>query len=302
LTLILNGTDNSATTPAVTGTDTDTGVYYPASNQVALATNGTQALLIDASGNIGFNTTPSPWWTAQSIRAIQWAGGANIYGQNFAGNNPSINVNSNFYLNSSGAATYVQTADASGYTQNAGNHAFSSAPSGTAGTAVTLTPVLNVGRGTTVALQGASSQSGTGITFPATQSASSNANTLDDYEEGTFTPSCVCTGQTITLGTNIGTYTKIGDIVRAQIAIVVSTVSGAAGGNTTISGFPFANGDTTYTAQGAIGYNDGFANTIGGTWMSSTNMLFRNGTRSQGNDVGGFTAGGYIFITTVYRV
>jgi hypothetical protein len=27
-----------------------------------------------------------------------------------------------------------------------------------------------------------------GITFPATQSASSNANTLDDYEEGTFTP------------------------------------------------------------------------------------------------------------------
>jgi len=140
------------------------------------------------------------------------------------------------------------------------------------------------------------------IEFPATQNPSSNANTLDDYEEGTFTPSCVCTGQTITLGTAIGTYTKIGNVVRAQIAIVISTVSGAAGGNTTISGFPFANGDTTYTAQGAIGYNDGFANTIGGAWMSSTDMLFRGGTRGSGNDVGGFTAGGYIFITVVYRV
>ena len=54
MTLILNGTDNSATTPAVTGTDTDTGIYYPAANQVAIATAGTQAMLVDASQNITF--------------------------------------------------------------------------------------------------------------------------------------------------------------------------------------------------------------------------------------------------------
>jgi len=54
MTLILNGTDNSATTPAVTGTDTDTGIYYPAANQVAIATNGTQAMLVDASQNATF--------------------------------------------------------------------------------------------------------------------------------------------------------------------------------------------------------------------------------------------------------
>jgi hypothetical protein len=57
MTLILNGTDNSATTPAVTGTDTDTGIYYPTSNQVAIATAGTQAMLVDASQNVGINTT-----------------------------------------------------------------------------------------------------------------------------------------------------------------------------------------------------------------------------------------------------
>jgi hypothetical protein len=56
MTLILNGTDNSATTPAVTGTDTDTGVYYPAANQVALATNGTFAMIVNASQNVGIGT------------------------------------------------------------------------------------------------------------------------------------------------------------------------------------------------------------------------------------------------------
>jgi len=56
MTLILNGTDNSATTPAVTGTDTDTGIYYPTSNQVAISTAGTQAMLVNASQNVGIGT------------------------------------------------------------------------------------------------------------------------------------------------------------------------------------------------------------------------------------------------------
>ena len=57
MTLILSGTDNSATSPAVTGTDTDTGIYYPTSNQVAIATNGTQAMLVNASQNTTFAGT-----------------------------------------------------------------------------------------------------------------------------------------------------------------------------------------------------------------------------------------------------
>jgi hypothetical protein len=59
MTLILSGTDNSATTPAVTGgtAGTSTGVYYPATNQVAIATNGTQAMLVNASQNTTFAGT-----------------------------------------------------------------------------------------------------------------------------------------------------------------------------------------------------------------------------------------------------
>ena len=52
---------------------------------------------------------------------------------------------------------------------------------------------------TTIGVGGATaSASGTGITFPATQSASSDANTLDDYEEGTWTPSYTNIGSELT--------------------------------------------------------------------------------------------------------
>ena len=57
------------------------------------------------------------------------------------------------------------------------------------------------------------SASGSGITFPASQSASSDANTLDDYEEGTWTPTQGA-GLTVvgTFGSS-GRYTKVGRIV-----------------------------------------------------------------------------------------
>lgn len=60
------------------------------------------------------------------------------------------------------------------------------------------------------------------IQFPATQNPSSNANTLDDYEEGTFTPSLsfATPGDlAITYGSRGGTYTKIGRAVVFDILI-----------------------------------------------------------------------------------
>ncbi len=56
-----------------------------------------------------------------------------------------------------------------------------------------------------------------GITFPSTQSASSDANTLDDYEEGTWTTS-VPVAQNITGTPSLteGRYTKIGRLVTIE--------------------------------------------------------------------------------------
>jgi hypothetical protein len=90
--------------------------------------------------------------------------------------------------------------------------------------------------------------SGAGITFPATQSASSNANTLDDYEEGTWTP-------TISILVNItnatwlgGKYIKIGNLVTVQGRFSCTVTSSNALTYATMN-LPFSSdGDQTGTA------------------------------------------------------
>jgi hypothetical protein len=78
--------------------------------------------------------------------------------------------------------------------------------------------------------------SGAGITFPATQSASSDANTLDDYEEGTWTP----TYNNLTIGnaTVVSTYTKIGRVVTVTVNVTWGSTTSASG-EWRITGLPF---------------------------------------------------------------
>jgi hypothetical protein len=83
------------------------------------------------------------------------------------------------------------------------------------------------------------SASGAGVTFPATQSTSSNANTLDDYEEGTWTPVFASASGSITGGSKYGSYTKVGNLVSVQIFIGGTFTISSPSGGLTISGFPF---------------------------------------------------------------
>jgi hypothetical protein len=81
-----------------------------------------------------------------------------------------------------------------------------------------------------------------GVQFPATQSASADANCLDDYEEGTFTPSFTfSTSGSVTYSTRTATYTKIGRMVNCTIAIALSGVSSPSG-TMTLTGLPFTAG------------------------------------------------------------
>lgn len=53
----ISGTDGSAGTPALQGTDGNTGMFFPAADQIAFAEGGVEAMRLDASGNVGIGTS-----------------------------------------------------------------------------------------------------------------------------------------------------------------------------------------------------------------------------------------------------
>lgn len=94
---------------------------------------------------------------------------------------------------------------------------------------------------TTLSATGLITATGGQISFPATQNASADANVLDDYEEGDWTPVLSFGGGTtgITYGTQVGRYTKIGRMVSLSFRLTL-TSKGSSTGVAVITGVPFA--------------------------------------------------------------
>jgi hypothetical protein len=182
---------------------------------------------------------------------------------------------------------------------------------GNGGTAVTLTgtqtltnktlttPTLTTPVASTTIGVGAAtaSASGAGISFPATQSASTDANTLDDYEEGTFTPTIIQGISAITYTTQAATYTKIGRLVTFNLRIVTS--AGTTDGNQTVVGtIPFTPATTFFatTFYGPSSITTG----IGQVGTNARVSLFQNASTLATANINGnnFTSGIVnIFIT-----
>ena len=109
----------------------------------------------------------------------------------------------------------------------------------------------------------------TSISFAASQTASSDANTLDDYEEGTYTIAMTAgSSGTITMdgSYNTGHYTKIGDTVMVC-------------GNPRVSSVSSPNG-TTFISLPFTSKNNGLA--------QSSSSVLEAGVTYQTNQKGGF--------------
>ena len=101
--------------------------------------------------------------------------------------------------------------------------------------------------------------SGAGITFPATASASSDANTLDDYEEGTFTPT-LNSGFSVaptSYSTQSGRYTKIGRFCFVEMEIDAAGAT-ANGNHLKLGGLPFTVAGSPPLASAVIGVQSSF--------------------------------------------
>lgn len=172
------------------------------------------------------------------------------------------------------------------------------------GTTGITTPTESVT--TTVGVGGATpSASGAGITFPATQSASSNANTLDDYEEGTWTPAISgitsASGQTYSI--QAGTYTKVGNVCTITGQIVL-TNKGTITGVPIINGMPFsrAGGD-----QSRVPFFIYFENTtvstnyVAGLFDESTRILLLKSTATATSSAAFASGNGDLANNTVFN-
>jgi hypothetical protein len=141
-----------------------------------------------------------------------------------------------------------------------------------------------------------------GITFPNTQYSSSDANTLDDYEEGTWTPGFTRdVVPTFVYGDQVGVYTKIGDTVTINGSLFISSVTSSGSGLCYITGLPFAGKAlSSFSASGPVTYFDMISGGGDGCYLGqggSTLILTKSGSL-----VNGTLTGGRIYFSIVYKV
>jgi len=205
-------------------------------------TNTTERMRVDSSGNVGIGTS-SP--TTRLHLSQSNAGGyasvillsnsadagadrTGIYGSAAPGNGVPYRGGITFHPGATG-----------GVSIHTGNNA-----SPSTGQTAYFYSNLTAQFTTSISVGAASpSTSGAGITFPATQSASSDANTLDDYEEGTWTPSDG-SGAGLSFTTTFATYTKIGRLVTCSAKIVYPTTGSTA--QSQINGLPFTSSSNNH--------------------------------------------------------
>jgi len=253
MTLILSGTDNSVSSPAVQGGTggTTTGVYYPATNQLALATNGTQAVLVDSSQNVGIGTS-SPGYNL------------NVYGSS-----PIIVAQDNGANGTRALIQATNTAVYFGNTYSGGNvpivFSVGGGSGGTERMRITSTGNLTF------------STSNAGIVF--NNSSATTNSTLNDYEAGTWSVSIVGTPSNMTsVSVTNGRYTKIGNLVTLT-ANVSSTITATNTETNLNLQLPFA---ATSSSWGASGAFSGYVGTGVNRFMPAT---FFNGSGSSGSFV-----------------
>ena len=171
----------------------------------------------------------------------------------------------------------------------------------------TTTLTLPATTGTVLITNGSGIASVNGVQFPATQSASADANTLDDYEEGTWTP-VVAGGSTAGAGTyssQEGTYTKIGNMVIVNCFISWSAHTGT--GSFTVTGLPFAS-NGSYTVQCGSIYASDFNAGTNATQLipypnaGTTTIIFRGFVNNATRTAPDIDTAAVIGITLTYRV
>ena len=269
-------------------------------NAVKLATTSTgidftgtatmDGLVVD--GNIGVGATPATWYS--TVNAVQISDRAALWGLSGQGNTL---LTTNAYLNSSAVYTYTTTDTAVNYQQTSGRHVFSTADSGTAGTAVTFRNQLRLDANGDISFYDdsgnakffwdASAESlGIGTTSAAGRlTISSDASTANQYINLVSTQSG--SARSYSLGINSGAF-RLFDLTANQTRMTIDSSgnvlinrSGASGlGKLNVEGGADFTGGDVYLCRDSgnvlVGntdttlYNNTVANTGGGNFIKDS--------------------------------
>jgi len=186
-------------------------------------------------------TSETDWNSAH--RSIQFGHSGALFGRDSALQSGSMN-NARVTGADYTTAKYITANYATAHVQRETGHHLLVAASGAEDAAITWITALKANPDGTVLFPN-------GLLFGSDTAA---ANTLDDYEEGTWTPGISDGTNAVTLGTAVGSYTKIGRAVTAQFACTATSLGSASGG-LTLTGLPFASSSVA-NSFGAVNVAD----------------------------------------------
>jgi hypothetical protein len=254
-------------------------------------TNLTGTASININGTVGATTPSTGAFTSITASTTLGVTGITTLSDDLIVNNAGAVATFNS-TNSNGNKIILQNNGAvNGYVGSSGTGAFLADNAATTRVLTTTSGAEVTGtlKGTATISVGSAtpSASGAGITFPATQSASSDANTLDDYEEGTWTPSLVVTFGGSGLTTTVaGAYRKVGSLVFISGQVTVTAIGSGYSGSVRIDDLPFTTGvnlsGVTIVMEDLTGFSSGHS----GRTQNGFTRLWPNYTTSTGyNDL-----------------
>jgi len=256
------GTNNNPAWAQIDLTNGVTGVLPVSNGGSGASTTFTagSVVFVGASGVYSQNNANFFWDNSNTRLGLLTASPTNVL--SFGGNaartvwmerhTTSNTAGNNLTIQSGGAASGATDKNGGSLILSAGTSTgsgssvviFNTAPAGTSGT--TDRSPVEAGRitdaGAYILKGGLTTATGVGIAFPASQSASSDVNTLDDYEEGTWTPVLDYVGGTsvsISYTTRTGVYTKVGNIVTIGMNINATVTYTGAPSRYRFTGLPF---------------------------------------------------------------